>query len=138
MTILAHSSSLQNIFMISNSYPQNMVKLSSESLEYLVRGGREIAAGQIFLDSHDIVDFLTNKFQDSNQGYIFQEIDERELDIQRAEAGRKKYPIIDGSSKFQAMVFTPNSTSFNASHLKREINNGSYSNFREYQLIEHP
>ena len=128
-----------------------MVKLSSESLEYLVRGEvdhvggtaklavrREIAAGQIFLDSHDIVDFLTNKFQDSNQGYIFQEIDERELDIQRAEAGRKKYPIIDGSSKFQAMVFTPNSTSFNASHLKREINNGSYSNFREYQLIEHP
>ena len=74
----------------------------------------EVAAGQVFLNSDDCVSFLSEKFDSkySSKNYSFKEIDERELDIERASAKQNKYSTIEGSSKFQAMVFTPYSTTF--------------------------
>ena len=82
---------------------------------------REIAAGQTFLDSEDIVEFLDKKFENSSTNYVFREIKSRDLDIEWAEAGRFAYPTINGSSKFHTMVFIPNSETFSASNIKQSL-----------------
>ena len=101
---------------------------------------REIAAGRVMLDSNDIVDFLREKFGASTAvPYIIEEIDGKILDIERAMTRRKLYPTVDGSSKFQAIVFNPNTNKFKAS--KRicicnecQLDYGSCSLFNEFEL----
>ena len=104
---------------------------------------REIAAGGVLLDSNDIVSFLCTKFEASNQKYVIREINERELDIQCAEANYFQYPTIDGSYIFQAMVFDPNSVDFKASIIRCvweqcAENYGSCDRFIEYNLAVYP
>ena len=48
--------------------------------------------------------------------YIVKEIDEKDLESERAAARLKVFPSIDGSNKFQVMLFEPNSTSFVAAN----------------------
>ena len=78
-----------------------------------------------------------------SQNYVFKEIADRELDIQQAAAGHFRYPTIEGSSKFHAMVFTLNSTTFKASNIlcmcdQCEGEYGSCVNFPECQLFAQP
>ena len=48
--------------------------------------------------------------------YIVTEIDEKDLDSETAAARLKVFPSIDGSNKFQVMLFEPNSASFVAAN----------------------
>ena len=48
--------------------------------------------------------------------YIVTEIDEKDLDSERAAAKLKVFPSIGGSNKFQVMLFEPNSVSFVAAN----------------------
>ena len=58
----------------------------------------------------EMVDFLQENYSDrSNPTYYFKEIDCKQLDIARASSTLQKYPAIDGSAKFQVVVFNPHS-----------------------------
>ena len=101
---------------------------------------RETAAGQSYLDAAEIVEFLSHKFETSNQPYVFREIKAKELEIERAEASLRNHITVNGSSKFHALVFSPSSDSFKASPIlcvceQCEMHYGSCSNFEEYNLL---
>ena len=78
-----------------------------------IRG--EIAGGEVLLDCDHMVSFLKSKFSDNeNPHYIIKEIKEGVLQVKRDNAKRKIYKRMDGSAKFQVIVFKPNSNSFKA------------------------
>ena len=77
---------------------------------------REIAGGQVFTSSAQIVSFLKNKFgENDTPQYHIVEIHETSLKDERDGDHRKAFKTIGGSSEFQIMVFIPNSTRFKAS-----------------------
>lgn len=76
---------------------------------------REIAAGEFFASSADMVEFLNEKFKNhSSPVYYFKELDSKELETERVEAKMRSYSTIEGSSKFHVMVFKPNSNVISA------------------------
>lgn len=75
----------------------------------------QVARGDYFGDSADVVEFLNNKFSDkSNPSYSVVEITADSLEEDRKAARRYKYSVIHGSDSFYAFVFSPNQTSFKA------------------------
>ena len=69
---------------------------------------KEIAGGCILQDASGMVDFLEHKFRDnSSPEYIVREITEEELNNARCDVALKVFKIIEGSSSFQVMLFTP-------------------------------
>ena len=64
-----------------------------------------------------MVSFLKSKYSDNeNPHYIIKEIKEGDLQIKRDNAKCKIYKRVDGSAKFQVIVFKPNSNSFKAAN----------------------
>ena len=101
---------------------------------------REIAAGTFFANAADMVSFLNSKFGDKvNPNYCIKEIDCHLLDTERTNARLHKYHTIKGSSSFQIILFTPNSTVLKAASRiciceKCLLNYGSCSLFHEYSI----
>ena len=61
--------------------------------------------------------FLQEKFNDKlNPTYVVKEIKQRNVDLERAEAKFKIFKAIDGSTKFQVILFTPCSDSIKAAN----------------------
>ena len=70
---------------------------------------------------------------------IVKEIDEKDLESERAAARLKVFPSIDGSNKFQVMLFEPNSASFVAPNCictcdKRKTQYRMCSLLKKYEL----
>ena len=64
-------------------------------------------SGGKMADAADCVEFLQQKyFGKTRPSFVVEEITKKELENARAEARLKKYPTIDGSDRFQVMVFT--------------------------------
>ena len=71
---------------------------------------REIAAGNFFSCANEMVEFLNNKFKDhSSPNYVIKNIDGKQLEDDRSALKLKSFQTIEGSSKFQTMIFNPNS-----------------------------
>ena len=71
---------------------------------------KAVDSGISFSNSEEMVDYLDNKFEDSTSPkYYFKEIDAKKLDQLRARARANKYKTLQGSNKFQIIVFRPNS-----------------------------
>ena len=67
------------------------------------------------LNSADMVAMLDEKFENTESlQYYFKEISTDELNPRRCENQHKEFKTIEGSSKFQVAVFTPDSRSFRA------------------------
>ena len=76
---------------------------------------KQVAAGALFMSAGDMVEFLTENFQNKiNPNYCIKEIPSYLLDEKRAMARLIAHPTIDGSSDFQAMVFRPDLIDFKA------------------------
>ena len=76
---------------------------------------REAAADRVMLNSADMVAMLDEKFENTESlQYYFKEISTDELNPRRCENQHKEFKTIEGSSKFQVAVFTPDSRSFRA------------------------
>ena len=57
-----------------------------------------------------MVEFLNNKFKDhSSPNYVIKNIDGKQLEDDRSALKLKSFQTIEGSSKFQTMIFNPNS-----------------------------
>ena len=77
---------------------------------------RTIATGEFF-NVRKMVEYLDETLHSTEHlQYIVKEIDEKDLEFERAAARLKVFPSIDGSNKFQVMLFEPNSTSFVAAN----------------------
>ena len=75
---------------------------------------RHVGTGGVVLNVDDCIDVLKEKFGDkSNPKFCFKKITEESL---RDARKSKLFPTVPGSSKFQAMVFSPNSNVFKAAH----------------------
>ena len=67
-----------------------------------------MAAGDLFLSSSTMVDYLDAKFKSStNPEYTAKEIDSSVLKENRAAANLLVHSTIDGSSTFHVIVFKP-------------------------------
>ena len=75
----------------------------------------EIAAGEVFERSNQIVSFLRSKFQENEIPKYHMEIEETFLNEERDEDHRKVFKTIEGSSDFHVIIFTPHSNKFKAS-----------------------
>ena len=71
---------------------------------------REVAAGKSFINADDIVEILEQKFPNN----FFDVISTKELEDRRSEDVLLSVETIDGSSKFQVLVFTPDSKQIKA------------------------
>jgi len=79
---------------------------------------RYIGTGGVINTAADCVSFLKNKFGDNSNPTIVKELQKERIDQARADTRLKRYPTIEGSDRFQVMVYTPNATHFKAaSHL---------------------
>ena len=79
---------------------------------------REIATGAFFEEATSMVEFLQDKFfSHINPKYIIKEIKEHEVHLERVKAKLKTVKTIDGSIKFQAMLFMPESNVIKASRI---------------------
>ena len=77
---------------------------------------RQIAGGEVFLRSKNIVEFLRNKFgENTSPSYHIVEIEEKPSEEERDLDHRKVFSTVDGSSSFHVIIFTPHSTTFRAS-----------------------
>ena len=75
---------------------------------------RAIAAGEFFNDVGEMVEYLHGTLHSTKHlQYTVKETDEKVLESERR---LKVFPSIDGSNKFQVMLFKPNSTSFVAAN----------------------
>ena len=100
----------------------------------------EIAAGEVFNLSSQIVAFLQNKFgAKESPAYHIVEIKESALKEERDADRRITFKTIEGSSSFHVMVFSPNATTFKAAprlclcdHCKLDY--GSCTLFKSYEL----
>ena len=87
-----------------------------------------------------MVSFVKSKFSNNeNPHYIIKEIKEGDLEIKRDNAKLKISKQVDGSTKFQVIVFKPNFNSFKAANrlcvcAEFWIIYGSCSLFQEYYL----
>ena len=101
---------------------------------------KEIAAGEVFEKSDQIVSFLEHKFKDKEcPKYHICEIKEEPLKKERDEDHRRVFKTVDGSSEFHVCVFSPNSTHFKASPRlcmceKCVVKYGSCDLFTAYEL----
>ena len=78
---------------------------------------RALAAGEFFNDVGEMVEYLPETLHRTEHlQYIVKEIDEKDLESERAAARLKVFPSMDGYNKFQVMLFEPNSTSFVAAN----------------------
>ena len=78
---------------------------------------RAIAAGEFFNDVGEMVEYLDETLHSTEHlQYIVKETDEKYLESERAAARLKLFPSVDGSNKFQVMLFEPNSTLFVAAN----------------------
>ena len=76
---------------------------------------KAVAQGEFFADSTDAVSYLKDQLKDKeNLTYVVIQILEEDLSILRPESQLKVYPTTEGSSKFQVMLFKPNSESVRA------------------------
>ena len=76
---------------------------------------RHIGAGGIVLDAKDCLNFLRQKFEDKmNPKFYLKEISTSDLNQARAESCATMYPTIEESTRFQVIIFKPNSTFFKA------------------------
>lgn len=74
---------------------------------------REIAAGSFYSDVNDMVAMLREKFESKESPkYVCKVISENTVLEQRELSKLKVFPTINGSKKFQVMVFKPNQNSF--------------------------
>ena len=102
---------------------------------------REIASGGLLADAEEMVAFLQNKFESRlNPKYFIKEIDEKELEISRAETKLKRFRTIAGSSSFQVILFRPHSTHIKAAQRlcvcdTCKIEYGSCPLFCEYEIV---
>ena len=104
---------------------------------------QRVAAGDVFLSSSTMVDYLNDKFKDStNPEYVVKEIDCSLLEENRAAASLLAHPTIDGSSTFQVIVFKPNSDHLKAANRicvcqQCQKDYGSCNIFSSYPIICH-
>ena len=102
---------------------------------------QRVAAGDVFLSSSTMVDYLNDKFKDStNPEYVVKEIDCSLLEENRAAASLLAHPTIDGSSTFQVIVFKPNSDHLKAANRicvcqQCQKDYGSCNIFSSYPII---
>ena len=76
---------------------------------------KAVAQGELFADSTEAVSYLNEQLKDKeNLTYAVRKILEEDLSILRPESQLKVYPTTEGSSKFQVMLFKPNSESVRA------------------------
>lgn len=99
---------------------------------------REIAAGALLTNAKDMVNFLNEKYSHKdNPKYVIKEITQAELEKERTNT--KVFNTIQGSSKFQVILFSPFSSTIKAAprlcicELCRE-EYGQCSVFEEYLL----
>jgi len=78
---------------------------------------KSVAAGETYVNSGEMVDFLIQKFESSKTNYVIRDIACHELDKVRSQFRSKRFTSIDGSSKFQCIIFTPGQQRFLASKL---------------------
>ena len=101
---------------------------------------REIAAGKFFANAESMVAFLREKFEKKEcPTYVVKEIDEKVLNIARANSMLKVFKTVAGSSKFQVILFTPNSCTIKAANRLCicelcKIEYGTCSLFRSFEL----
>lgn len=102
---------------------------------------QEIAAGEFFSDAGDMVKFSQGKYKDhTSPHYVIKEIDPKQLEVDRATLKLKNFRGIQGSSKFQVIIFMPNSNTIRAApHLciccQCQNEYGSCDLFQPHQLI---
>ena len=142
---------LQGIQDLSNKYKSTIIRVYSiaehgkgkaDHVGRIVKTAiqREIAGGEVLLDCNHMVNYLKSKFSNNeNPHYIIKEIKEGDLQIKRDNAKCKIYKRVDGSAKFQVIVFKPYSNSFKAANRpcvcdEYCISYGSCSLFQEYYL----
>ena len=100
---------------------------------------REVAAGEMFASAEEMTDHLVIKFADkSDPKYYYKYITEEELGRKRKSCS--SYKTIEGSSKFQVAVFTPNAPNFMAAPwicICDTCSNdyGTCSQFMPYEII---
>ena len=76
---------------------------------------KQVTAGALFMSAGEMVEFLTEKFQDKiNPNYYIKEVPSYLLNEKRGMAHLIAHPTIDGSSNFQVMVFRPDLIEFKA------------------------
>ena len=144
----AHFSSIQEI---SNHYQCNIIRVfgipehGKGEVDHV--GGiakntirRAIAEDNFFENASTMVDYLNNKFENyTDPCYIIKEIEEEVLASMRRESQLKVFRGINGSSKFQVMLFQPNATFIKAATRlclceQCKTKYGSCSIFQEYPL----
>ena len=105
-----------------------------------VKVRREVAAGNPLRYASEMVEFLTEKFKDKvNPSYMFKEITSKRLETARSSERLKVFSTIEGSSKFQVIVFKPNQVMKAAPRLclceKCKVDYGSCQLFEEYAIM---
>ena len=101
---------------------------------------RAIAAWEFSNDVGEMVEYLDETLHSTEHlQYIVKEIDGKDLECERAAARLKEFPSIDGSNKFQLILFEPNSTSFVAANRicvrdTCKMQYGTCSLFKRYEL----
>jgi len=101
---------------------------------------REIATGAFFIDIQDMNDMLCSKFSNHTEpSYFFKEINEGDTSDLRKKASLKVFNTINGSSKFQVIVFRPNVKYVLAANRlcfcdQCKVTYGSCSLFKEHPL----
>ena len=104
---------------------------------------REVAAGKKLQFGDEMVEFLSGKINSkTDPAYKFKNITTAQLEEARAEERLKVYSTIEGSSKFQAIVFKPNQKMKASPRicLCKECKDdyGSCALFKEYEInIKH-
>ena len=100
-----------------------------------------VAAGEVFTNSSEIIEYLEKKFKDSTKPcYYFKEIDCSVLDQACSEASLQRFPTISGSSSFQIVIFKPNCEVFKAANRicmcsQCQVDYGTCKEFSSYQII---
>ncbi|XP_066925552.1 uncharacterized protein [Clytia hemisphaerica] len=101
---------------------------------------REVANGSLFINAGDIVSFLQNKFEEKESPrYVIDEITDQAERLRNI-CRLKNFSSIEGSSKFQVMVFRPNNPKILAAERicicsECEESYGSCSLFKEYEMV---
>ena len=101
---------------------------------------RAVGAGTTMRDSEFIVNFLNEKFGDKSEPiYVFKNITCEDIEEERAEERYVKYMTVEGSSKFQVLVFAPGKKMKASRRLciceKCKNEYGSCSLFQEYEIV---
>ena len=101
---------------------------------------RAIGAGVFFRDLPHMVQYLQEEFSEkAYPKYKIMELEKEKVQDARDHASRKIYGTVPGTSKFRAILFTPNSTTIKASNKicickECEFEYATCSLFQEFEI----